>query len=77
MYKATWDKMGWQTQICYTIERGEGMDPVSSCEGLGDPAHFYLEGVWCFSSLVAIMLFYLGVQIRSVLLVVDKINAIQ
>ena len=49
---------------CWTVNRGEGQSPVQSCEGLGDPAYFYLAGVWTFAGLTAFTLYVLSTYVR-------------
>lgn len=54
---------------CWQIKRGEGLSPVTSCEGLGVPIYFYLEMVWSASMFTAFILFcysaYLGNRVSS------------
>lgn len=51
-------------KLCWTVQRGEGRTPVLSCEGLGDPAYFYLAGVWLHTGLTAFSIFALASYIR-------------
>lgn len=51
---------GWSGKQCYLIHRGEGLPPVESCVGLGEPILFYLEVVWIFAGLTAFILYCYG-----------------
>ena len=66
MYEKVAEVMSWKTKICYNIDRGEGLSMVESCEGTGDPAFFYLEGVWISAGMTTFMMFLLGTQLRLV-----------
>jgi hypothetical protein len=50
IYSDLANSMNWKTKECWKINRGENLSPVWSCEGIGDPAYFYLV----FSSAVNI-----------------------
>ena len=64
IYQKVAEMMEWKTKTCYNIDRGEGLSMVESCEGLGDPAFFYLEGVWMSAGATTFLLFLLGTQLR-------------
>ncbi len=38
-YTSTMDFFGVPTKMCWTINRGDGLDPVESCEGIGEAKH--------------------------------------
>ncbi|KOB75149.1 Dpy-19-like protein 1, partial [Operophtera brumata] len=38
---------------CHIVDRGEGLDPVQSCVGSGEPILFYLQAVWVLAGLNA------------------------
>lgn len=38
-YTSTMDFLGFPTKMCWTINRGEGLDPVESCEGIREAKH--------------------------------------
>lgn len=62
------DQAGLLTQKCWTVNRGEGLEPVRSCEGLQDPPNFYISLVWVAAGATTSLLFLLGLTIsKSVL----------
>ena len=58
------DRYQWLSKICWTVNRGGDLPPVQSCEGLGDPAYFYLSGVWTFAGMTAFLIFVIASYLR-------------
>merc|ERR1719430_1005219 len=56
----TMDSLGLLSQQCWTVNRGEGLEPVQSCEGSQDLPYFYIRVVWVMSGLTTTLLFLLG-----------------
>ncbi|XP_076006350.1 protein C-mannosyl-transferase DPY19L1-like [Genypterus blacodes] len=64
MYTGTMSYFGIPTKMCWSINRGEGLTPVDSCEGLGDPAYFYVSCVFVLNGLMMSLFFIYGVYLR-------------
>lgn len=47
------------------VDRGKGMSPVQSCEGLIVPIYFYLECVWFCAALTGVFLFLFGTHLSG------------
>jgi len=66
MYRGL-NNFGILKQQCWTVNRGEGLDPVQSCEGLQDPPNFYISIVWITAGFTTSLMFLIGHYIsRSV-----------
>ena len=62
------NQAGLLSQQCWTVNRGEGLEPARSCEGLQDPPNFYINLVWLAAAATTSLIFLLGLTIsRSVL----------
>ncbi|XP_057360635.1 probable C-mannosyltransferase DPY19L1 isoform X2 [Manis pentadactyla] len=60
VYIKTMDLIGIQTKTCWTVTRGEGLSPIESCEGLGDPACFYVAVIFILNGLMMALFFIYG-----------------
>ncbi|XP_061676961.1 dpy-19-like 1, like [Syngnathoides biaculeatus] len=60
VYTAVMGYFGVPTKMCWSINRGEGLTPVDSCEGLGDPAYFYVTCVFLLNGLMMSLFFLYG-----------------
>ncbi|GMR41742.1 hypothetical protein PMAYCL1PPCAC_11937, partial [Pristionchus mayeri] len=67
-FKSITDKMGWKMDTCYQVNRGGGLPPVESCEGVGNPHYFYVDGSFLVAGTVAGSLFLLGVVLSDSIL---------
>lgn len=64
-YSSTMNFFGFPTKLCWTINRGEGLDPVESCEGLGDPAYFYVTFVFLLNGAMLSLFFIYGTYLSG------------
>ncbi|CAH1788144.1 unnamed protein product [Owenia fusiformis] len=53
------------TKTCWNINRGKDLSPVQSCEGIGDPAYFYIEHVFFLNGLMMSCFFLFGTYISG------------
>lgn len=60
IYMKLTDRLGIQAKECWQVDRGGGLPAVWSCEGLGDPSYFYINGVWMFAGTAAALIFLFG-----------------
>lgn len=54
-----------ETKQCWRVNRGEGLSPVESCEGLGEPAYFYVESVFALHGLMMFIFLLFGVYLSN------------
>uniref|UniRef100_A0A8D1I6P4 Dpy-19 like C-mannosyltransferase 1 n=1 Tax=Sus scrofa TaxID=9823 RepID=A0A8D1I6P4_PIG len=65
IYIKIMDLIGIQTKICWTVTRGEGLSPIESCEGLGDPACFYVAVIFILNGLMMALFFIYGTYLSG------------
>ncbi|XP_036395637.1 dpy-19-like 1, like [Megalops cyprinoides] len=65
MYTGTMDFFGIATKMCWSVNRGEGLSPVDSCEGMGDPAYFYVTFVFLLNGLMMSLFFIYGTYLSG------------
>ncbi|XP_061442377.1 probable C-mannosyltransferase DPY19L1 isoform X1 [Rhineura floridana] len=65
LYTGTMNVIGIPTKTCWTVNRGEGLSPVESCEGLGDPASFYVAMIFLLNGLMVSVFFLYGTYLSG------------
>uniref|UniRef100_A0A8C7P2K8 C-mannosyltransferase DPY19L1 n=1 Tax=Oncorhynchus mykiss TaxID=8022 RepID=A0A8C7P2K8_ONCMY len=58
IYTGIMDFFGIPTKACWNVNRADGLNPVESCEGMGDAAYFYVSCVFLLNG-VMMSLFYI------------------
>ncbi|KAM9724348.1 dpy-19-like 1, like [Menidia menidia] len=65
MYTGAMSFFGIPTKMCWSINRGEGLSPVDSCEGMGDPAYFYVTFVFLLNGAMMSLFFIYGAYLSG------------
>uniref|UniRef100_A0A8C5WZX0 D19L1 mannosyltransferase n=1 Tax=Malurus cyaneus samueli TaxID=2593467 RepID=A0A8C5WZX0_9PASS len=65
MYTTIMDFLGVPTKTCWTVNRGKGLSPVESCEGLGDPASFYVAVIFLLNGFMMSLFFIYGTYLSG------------
>ncbi|KAM5157170.1 protein C-mannosyl-transferase DPY19L1 [Mantella aurantiaca] len=65
IYTATMKLVGIETKICWTVNRGDDLSPVDSCEGLGDPAYFYVTFIFVLNGLMMSLFYIYGTYLSG------------
>ncbi|XP_008322378.1 dpy-19-like 1, like [Cynoglossus semilaevis] len=65
VYTGVMGYLGIPTKMCWSINRGEGLSPVDSCEGMGDPAYFYVACVFFLNGLMMSLFFIYSVYLSG------------
>ncbi|KAL4222659.1 hypothetical protein ACF0H5_018701 [Mactra antiquata] len=65
MYESVNQALKRPTKMCWTVNRGEGLSPVQSCEGLGEPSYFYVEPVFFLNGLMMSVFFLFGTYLSG------------
>lgn len=64
-YTSVMGFLGIPTKMCWSINRGEGLTPVDSCEGMGDPAYFYVTWVFLLNGAMMSLFFIYGAYLSG------------
>ncbi|XP_051878731.1 dpy-19-like 1, like isoform X2 [Pristis pectinata] len=65
IYIAIADFLGISTKMCWRVDRGQGFTPVESCEGMGDPAYFYVTFVFILNGFMMSLFFIYGTYLSG------------
>nr|XP_002197203.5 probable C-mannosyltransferase DPY19L1 [Taeniopygia guttata] len=65
IYITIMDFLGIPTKTCWTVNRGKGLSPVESCEGLGDPASFYVAVIFLLNGFMMSLFFIYGTYLSG------------
>ncbi|XP_070823115.1 dpy-19-like 1, like [Chaetodon trifascialis] len=65
VYTGVMGYFGVPTKMCWSINRGEGLTPVDSCEGMGDPAYFYVTFVFLLNGAMMSLFFIYGAYLSG------------
>ncbi|XP_047455192.1 dpy-19-like 1, like isoform X2 [Mugil cephalus] len=65
LYTGVMGYFGIPTKMCWSINRGEGLTPVDSCEGMGDPAYFYVACVFLLNGVMMSLFFIYGAYLSG------------
>ncbi|XP_033496721.1 dpy-19-like 1, like [Epinephelus lanceolatus] len=65
VYTGVMGYLGIPTKMCWSINRGEGLTPVDSCEGMGDPAYFYVTCVFLLNGAMMSLFFIYGTYLSG------------
>ncbi|XP_063308149.1 protein C-mannosyl-transferase DPY19L1 isoform X2 [Pelobates fuscus] len=65
IYTTTMKILGIQTKICWKVNRGEDLSPVESCEGLGDPAYFYVTMIFILNGIMVSLFYIYGTYLSA------------
>ncbi|KAL0984840.1 hypothetical protein UPYG_G00148940 [Umbra pygmaea] len=65
IYIGIMDTFELPTKMCWSINRGKGMSAVDACEGMGDPAYFYVTFVFLLNGLMMSVFFLYGTYLSG------------
>ncbi|KAK6323567.1 hypothetical protein J4Q44_G00059060 [Coregonus suidteri] len=65
IYTGTMDFFGIPTKACWNVNRGDGLNPVESCEGMGDAAYFYVSCVFVLNGVMMSLFFLYGTYLSG------------
>ncbi|XP_075068681.1 protein C-mannosyl-transferase DPY19L1 [Mixophyes fleayi] len=65
IFTSTMNFVGIDTKLCWTVNRGNELSPVESCEGLGDPAYFYVTMIFILNGIMMSLFYIYGLYLSG------------
>ncbi|XP_072028845.1 protein C-mannosyl-transferase DPY19L1-like [Amphiura filiformis] len=68
IFRSVTESLNIRTKQCYRVERGRGLSAVSNCEGIGDPAYFYIDLIFVENGALMSLVFILATNLSGSLM---------
>uniref|UniRef100_A0A8C5W9X4 Dpy-19 like C-mannosyltransferase 1 n=1 Tax=Leptobrachium leishanense TaxID=445787 RepID=A0A8C5W9X4_9ANUR len=65
IYTASMNTLDIPSKICWKVNRGKDLSPVESCEGLGDPAIFYVTVIFILNGIMVSLFYIYGTYLSA------------
>jgi len=64
VFKRIAEANDWTVEHCWRVNRGDGLPPVESCDGVGNAHYFYVNAVFVIAALTVPTMFIFGLLLR-------------